>query len=290
MVKLFQSKPENRTFVVDSEILPQEYYPLKESNIQTVLKETDSEASATENNVIIECPKDIVDEFGISGDDDETLLPQAGPLGVTCNNIQNYKGLSEHSYTILAHEMARQKYYTEEESRRILQESDNTSDEIEISDSESENTDTVEEQQTVLDEITVLENEGENATFVPVGKILKSKSGYEWKTQPLASTRGRAHNIVNSREDIFQSQPQREVLSELPTPTANYLSEETDIDLITDNLEANCSNAYEVKAQPPNKEVVTQKNTVVITRASSVSVPKKSVRKGSPFSRGIHKK
>lgn len=96
---------------------------------------------------------------------------------------------------------------------------------------------------------------------------------------------------IETELDIFQSQPQREVLSEPPTPTTNYLSEETDIDVVTNNLEAICSNANEVKAQPPIKEVVTKENTLAFTRASSVSeTPKKVVRKQGPITRGIHKK
>lgn len=97
--------------------------------------------------------------------------------------------------------MARRKYYTDEELRQILENSDN-SDEFEISDSESEGIDNVEEQQTVLDEITAFENEAENETVEPIGEILKSKSGFEWRTQPPAATRRRAHNIMNCREGL----------------------------------------------------------------------------------------
>lgn len=68
--------------------------------------------------------------------------------------------------------MARKKNYNDEELRRILEESDNSSDQNEISDSESENTDNVEEQELFLDEIISQENEGTEATFEPVGEIL----------------------------------------------------------------------------------------------------------------------
>lgn len=46
----------------------------------------------------------------ISGGDDETLLPQAGPSGLTCTNIQNYEGLSEQSCTILAYVNVEKRY------------------------------------------------------------------------------------------------------------------------------------------------------------------------------------
>lgn len=98
--------------------------------------------------------------------------------------------------------MARRKCYTDEELRRILEESDNSDYENEVSDSESESTDNVEEQQLVPDEITALENEEGNAISDTIGEILKSKSGYEWKTQPPAATRRRAHNILNCREGL----------------------------------------------------------------------------------------